>query len=94
MRLMKQAGLGHILYKDNVELDLAEVWKVKYLFKQKKGGKSQHACSATKAEVSEERDWAAGGWTKRSRDRLGSSVTQCWPWYNICNLGLDVRLDE
>lgn len=34
---MKQAGLGHILYKDNIELDLAEVWKIKYLLKQKRG---------------------------------------------------------
>lgn len=28
---MKQAEQGHILYKDNAELDLAEVWEIMYL---------------------------------------------------------------
>jgi len=41
-----------------------------------------------------ERNLAAGGWTKWSGDKLGSSATECGPWYNICNFSFDVRLDE
>lgn len=41
------------------------------------------------AEAPGKRDLAAGGWTKRRSDRLGSSVTAWWPWCNGCNLRWD-----